>query len=818
MKSYAAWIDRHAILVVIASLLVAIVGGMLASRLPLKSDLTSLLPGSEPSVRDLRQIQKRARPFGTVQIAIQSTDPAATTRASDALATRIEAFPPGAIASFSRDDGPRERYAWKHRFLFAEYDDLVAARDALKSRIDRGKVNANPLFINLDDDDEPAPDVTDRLEELEAKLAELEKKATSPPPRASPDGTLRVFYLQTTFSASEAAKAHALVGAIDRAIAETRTEVPGVTFGLTGNVVMAMYEHDSVLDGMAWSLLLTVVVCGLALVFYYRSGRLVILMLLSLAVGVVATFGVAWATVGHLNVMTAFLFAIVVGNGINASLILVARYLEELRASKLHEDAMPAAIDGALPGTLGAAATAAIAYGSLLITDFRGFREFGAIAGIGMVVTWLATFTTLPALLALLGRHRLVVPKSEPALGHLLARMLPGRRARPALWLTGIVTLVALVISIVYIARDPFTRDWRDLQSSTDAIRKTNELNAHVKKALSGRSELSGQAYQLVIAVDDRSQVAPLVASLRAQNLGRPPHLRWMQDVFSIEDTLPKRQPEKLAVLAEIRRLIDDPALQAALSDDERARLTSLRPPEDIALVRDEDVPNELAWPFIEKDGTRGKLIVVRGASRMNSFDVDDRLEFAAEARALTLPPGALLASESLVVADVIEVMERDAPWMIGVAILGSILAVMLFVGRRRHGMVTLAAGAAGVVVMIAACALVGLKVHFLDLIALPITIGIGIDYAVNVAARDREDGHRGIGHILRTTGSAVVMCSFTTAVGYATLLISANGGIRAFGLAALIGEVACVTVALVAAPAALALLDRRRREVIHGE
>ena len=57
-----------------------------------------------------------------------------------------------------------------------------------------------------------------------------------------------------------------------------------------------------------------------------------------------------------------------------------------------------------------------------------------------------------------------------------------------------------------------------------------------------------------------------------------------------------------------------------------------------------------------------------------------------------------------------------------------------------------------------------------------------------------------------------MLLCSYTTTVGYGTLLLSANGGIRAFGLAALIGEIACVTVALVAVPSALSLLRRERR------
>ena len=111
---------------------------------------------------------------------------------------------------------------------------------------------------------------------------------------------------------------------------------------------------------------------------------------------------------------------------------------------------------------------------------------------------------------------------------------------------------------------------------------------------------------------------------------------------------------------------------------------------------------------------------------------------------------------------------------------------------------------------MIAACALAGLRVHFLDLIALPITVGIGIDYAVNLAARDRQDGHLGPHHLLRTTGGSVLLCSYTTAVGYGTLMLSANGGIKAFGLAALLGELACVTIAILVTPTWLAILRRR--------
>jgi hypothetical protein len=105
---------------------------------------------------------------------------------------------------------------------------------------------------------------------------------------------------------------------------------------------------------------------------------------------------------------------------------------------------------------------------------------------------------------------------------------------------------------------------------------------------------------------------------------------------------------------------------------------------------------------------------------------------------------------------------------------------------------------------MVAVCAVLGLKVNFLDFVALPITLGIGIDYAIHVA--HRHDHEPDPITTLRTSGSAVLVCSLTTTIGYGSLLVSENLAIRGFGLASLIGEVACVVTALVLVPALLAL------------
>lgn len=813
-ERFAHWLDNNRVGLLVLSLVLALLGGYLASRMKVEASLTNLLPPSQRSVVDLHAIQSRARPFGTVHILLESNDPALRARAGQALAAKLSVLRPDLVGQFNQDEGPTLRYAWQHRFLWASLEDLTAARDALAERIDQGKLDANPLYIQLDD--EPVEKKTDRFDELEKKLAELEAKATNPELRLSKDGRFQLMSLQTTFSASDATKANELIREVKRAIEATDREVGrGVRYGLTGNVTMAMYEHDSVLEGMATAAVLTLVLVAAGLLLYYRTGRMVLAILWALGVGVAATFAIAWATVGSLNVMTAFLFAIVIGNGINAGMMLVARYLEELRAGLDPEAAVPAAVAGTLRGTLAAMSTAALAYTSLLVTDFRGFRQFGAIAGIGIFVTWLTAYTVLPPVLYVMAKRGWIKQGKQPALSTYLARLIPNERRYPLVLAFGAaVTIAAVAISTRYIVNDPFTKDWRDLQSETSAIRGARAIDAKIRTQIENRTMLTGQAYQVVIAVEKREQVGPLLKAIRATDEARPEAKRWIKDVRGLDDAIPADQDAKLIVLREIRERIDDQALQATLSDDERARLAKLRPPENIPKVGDGDVPVEIAWPFIEKDNSRGRLIVLRGSSRFNSFDVADRLEFAREVRALDplLPSGAMVAGEPLVVADIITTMEEDAPKIIGFALLGSVLTIFLVLGFRRHGMVTLACGMAGVALMIAISSLLGVKVHFLDLIALPITIGIGIEYAVNLAARDRQEGDRGPRHLVATTGSTVLMCSYTTAVGYGTLMLSANGGIRAFGLAALVGEVACITMALVVAPVCLAVLRNRSR------
>jgi hypothetical protein len=280
---------------------------------------------------------------------------------------------------------------------------------------------------------------------------------------------------------------------------------------------------------------------------------------------------------------------------------------------------------------------------------------------------------------------------------------------------------------------------------------------------------------------------------------------------------LPSQQVDKLVVLDQIRELLSSKEIEA-LSDADRAELARLRPPDDLHVLGDSDVPDALAWPFIEADGSRGKVILAMAGPGYEVWDAHDTVRFADKVRALHLPGDVHLGGASFVFADVLEAVLTDGPRATIASLLGAILVVLVVVGRNRHGFVTIVCGLGGTMLMLGLGALIGLKINFLDFVALPITIGIGIEYAVNIATRERQEGPGRGRAALATTGSAVAVCSYTTIVGYGSLLLSQNLGIRSFGLAAMLGELTCLAVALFLAPALLWAtapeLARRRSEV----
>jgi len=181
--------------------------------------------------------------------------------------------------------------------------------------------------------------------------------------------------------------------------------------------------------------------------------------------------------------------------------------------------------------------------------------------------------------------------------------------------------------------------------------------------------------------------------------------------------------------------------------------------------------------------------------------------------RHVTLPNGDVIkgSGRAVIFADMIYTIGEDAPRAIFVSALGTILVILVAFRGNRLAFGVFVPWLVGIASLVAFMFLKKIHLNFLNFVAVPITIGIGAEYAHNMMQRYRFEGAGKLPHVVRATGGALMLCSLTTSIGYFALLFSINKGIHSFGLSAAVGELTCIAATVLWLPALLATLERRR-------
>ncbi len=276
---------------------------------------------------------------------------------------------------------------------------------------------------------------------------------------------------------------------------------------------------------------------------------------------------------------------------------------------------------------------------------------------------------------------------------------------------------------------------------------------------------------------------------------------------YSIDDLFPQELDRRAPVLAKLRASLDvvdedalSPADRADLADLQRALVE--RPPTG------DDMPKQLVEFFYERDGSLGKLAYVESR---NENQEDSLYQFTDALRSIRLASGKLVESsgELVVFADVLRAMRRDATKLTTASALLVLLVLAVIVRDRGAFLRVGGALVAGVAIMVGVAVAIGVKLNFFNFVALPTTFGIGIDYAINIEERIRQRGRSALAAAVAESGPPVVLASLTSMIGYASLIPADSRALASFGILAILGEAACVAVAIVLVPALWALRKR---------
>jgi len=375
--------------------------------------------------------------------------------------------------------------------------------------------------------------------------------------------------------------------------------------------------------------------------------------------------------------------------------------------------------------------------------------------------------------------------------------------------------ILAVFAVLAVLAAGSFVRQLRAGAMEHNLDNLSNELKG--RKTLTDDNQRANDALGKSLAgsialLDSRGDADRFCEVIR-QRMTRPPYDRLIDGCDTISSVVPARQDEKLALIREIVGELPDSTLSKITDTVQRERLRTVR--DQLAAQRPisaEEAPPALLDRFRERDGTLGRIAAVTARPDARLEIAENLQAFVAAVRNVEVGGKTVDATgDKVIFADLLKDIEVEGPRTTFLSFAGVLLLVFVFFRNLRTSFEVVGSLTIGVILMCGVAAAIGLKINFFNFIVFPITFGIAVDYGANVAARVKERG----GDVIRSlaeVGPAVALCSWTSIVGYGTLLYSLNRALRSFGWYAMVGEVTTIITALVLLPALLILAEAPRR------
>jgi predicted RND superfamily exporter protein len=145
---------------------------------------------------------------------------------------------------------------------------------------------------------------------------------------------------------------------------------------------------------------------------------------------------------------------------------------------------------------------------------------------------------------------------------------------------------------------------------------------------------------------------------------------------------------------------------------------------------------------------------------------------------------------------------------------LAVIAALLLLHFRGPVGLLALLPLAVGSLAMLGLMYVLGIKYNYINLIAAPIILGIGIDDGVHALHRFREEAGAGLERVTRSfrfVGRAILLTSLTTMIGFGSVAFYEMRGMASFGHVLFMGVGLCFVATVLVLPAVLRVATRGR-------
>ncbi len=849
--------SRYAWLVILGFLLAAIVSASyFTGHVVITTDTNQLMSSSLPWRQQERAIDLAfPQRVSRILVVIDAATPEAAVNAADALVNELSPRS-DVIRTISRFEGGE--FFERNGILFRSLDEVRRdTSDLISAQPFLGTLAANPTLrgvsralsqslegvrlgkAKLDDLSPALAAIADALEGLANGKTAAFSWRTLITGRAAEPSELRQFVnIQPVLHFGDLQPAGKATAVIREAASRLGlTPDQGVKVRLTGSVVLSDEEFASIADGAALNSAVALLLVGFVLWLALKKARIISAVFVNLMVGLVLTAAVGLWMVGTLNPISLAFGVLFVGLGVDFGIQFSVRYRSERHACNDLDQALLATSRGIAGPLLLATASIAAAFYSFLPTAYVGVSELGLIAGTGIIIAFATTITLLPALLTVLkpsGEHK---PIGYAALAP-LDRFLEKQRN----WIVGL-TLAATILGLPLLA---------DLRFDFNPLNLRPQESESVSTLLELMNDPDTTPNTIEVLKSNLAEALPIAERLRQlPEVGR---------VLTLQSFVPEDQDAKLA-------LIDDASFffQNTLNPNQidpeptpaetRAEIEKLVP--ELS-----DAARELDSPSAVQARRLASLLAALAKAPPAALDQAQRVLIAPLKTALrqvghllsaervsidTLPPAlkqlwlspdgrALMevspkgdANDNAILSGFVTAVRSVEPDAAGTPVFmieaattmvkafveaGTLsvvaIALILFVALRRpiDVALTLVPLLVGIVVTLEICVLIGLKLNFANIIALPLLLGVGVAFKIYYIIAWRSGGTN---FLQSSLTRAIFFSACTTGIAFGSLWLSHHPGTSSMGKLMALSLLTTLAAAVIFQPALMATQGQTR-------
>ncbi len=712
--------------------------------------------------------------------------------------------------------------------------------------------------------------VNDKSIREEITSTAVERLILGDPYFISPDKRTLLVFIEPAFGLTDMDPIMKSTDAIQSLMDDYRSKYPDVYAGLTGTIPLSHDEMLYTTEDMKTSSILALVLVIALFILSFRLITAPLLAGLNLILSIAFATGIISLFIDSLNLMTSMFAVILIGLGIDFSIHVISLYTERRSAGDNSVDAMSYTLSRSGAGIITGAVTTSIAFFSLMISDTKGIKEMGLVLGLGVLSVMICTMIFLPALLVLQeniagrwrkkGKHREIKSGLEfRFLGD--AGEFGAKRPKTTFSIAFIVTVILLLFAINvkfdynYLNMEPEGIPSVVLQDSlitafdmsTDFVMITGSSVEEVREIAEKAKKVPSVSIvesisNFIPSDDEQARRLPHIKKIRSYLLNN----RTIDYIDNIDLEMLYEQLERLEmniyefgqmafmggqervdskcariigaeegdinlILDLIDRIKDDPeSALSGLNNFQRLYVPKFRDYSlnmaDTGRITIASLPSDITDRFINKKGDR---FLVTITPREKVWDMEFMKRFNEQMERIS---DKITGTPPLFIR-LVELIAQDGVRAAALAIVVVFLVLLIDFRRFSMALIAMIPLLTGAVWMVGLMSILGEKFTLVNVMGIPMIIGIGIDDGVHLLHRYRIEGWDKARIVFKSTGRAVLLTSLTTMAGFGSLLIAQYRGFISLSVLLILGVIACFITSVIFLPALVSLIiDRKKR------